>query len=542
MSLASRIIARLAGLPPARTYRVGVELDLRVPMPDGVELLADRYFPLDEDRAPIVLLRCPYGRRPPIGTLGRVFAERGYQAVIQSCRGTFGSGGEFYAFRPEASDGRATLEWLERQPWFGGSLAMFGPSYLGFVQWAVAADAPPTLKALAPQITSARFRRFTYPGGSFGLKTGLSWISLLHRQELVGWANVRAMLRERRALEQAIAVVPLAKTDVAMVGEPVAFFQDWLAHDAPDDPYWAFDAAGSVAKVDRPVTLLGGWYDLFLPEQLADYATLRAAGRRPYLTVGPWIHASFALLGVALSESLAWFDAHVRGDASRLRDLPVRIYVMGAKQWRHLPDWPPPATPTRWHLQPEGGLALGVPGESAPDDYTYDPADPTPTVGGIVLTRDAGPRDNRRVEARPDVLVYTSAPLERDLEVIGPISVELYARSSVEHTDFYARLCNVSTGGRSTNICDGLVRLTPGSVERLPDGVLRVRIDLWPTAYRFLRGHRVRLQVASGAHPRFARNPGSGEPLGSATTLVVAHQEICHDEGHPSAVVLPVMA
>jgi uncharacterized protein len=542
VSFGSRLVALLVGLPRASTHRVAVERDLRIPMADGAVLLADRYFARGNDQAPIILLRSPYGRRTVFGLVGRLFAERGYQTVIQSVRGTFGSGGQFVALRHEAEDGRATLEWLAQQPWFGGSIGMAGPSYLGFVQWAVAADAPDYLQALAPQITASQFRSSTYRGESFSLKTILAWIYLLHNQEGSTREVLRAQRRQDRALAPAFAHVPLDEADTLAVGKPVTFFQDWLIYNAPGDPYWeTIDYSRRLDAVAAPVNLVGGWYDIFLPEQLADYAALRRAGRQPYLTIGPWTHASLGVMRTSLLESLAWFDAYLRGDRSRLRPAPVRIYVLGAKRWQEMPDWPPPATPSRWYLQPGGHLAPSVSDESPPDHYRYDPAGPTPSVGGPLLTRDAGPRDNRALEARSDVLTYTSAPLDDDLEVIGPVAVELYIHSSLEHTDFFVRLCDVAPGGRSINICDGLLRLSPGRFPPAVDGTMCLRIDLGSTACRFRRGHQLRVQVSSGAHPRLTRNLGSGEPLATATTFVPAEQSVWHDAAHPSAVVLPVV-
>lgn len=542
MSVSSWMAARLMGLPPARTNRVVVERDLRALMPDGITLLADRYVAQGDERAPIVLLRSPYGRRGLFGLVGRLFAERGYQVVVQSVRGTFGSGGVFDPLRQEAVDGRATLDWLAAQPWFGGRVGMMGPSYLGFVQWAVAAGAPEYLRALAPQITAAQFRDGIYAGESFSLKTLLAWIYTLHYQERPLWEVARANGRMERALAAAAARAPLSDADTVAVGQSVKFFQEWLAHTAPGDPYWeAVDYSKRMDAVTAEVNLLGGWYDIFLPEQLADYAALRRAGRQPRLTIGPWRHTSLAVIGASLRESLTWFDAHLRGAPAQLPGAPVRIYMLGARRWRELADWPPPTTATRWYLQPAGGLAPAVAGESEPDHYRYDPADPTLSVGGALLTNDAGPKDNRRVEARADVLTYTSAPLQEDLEVIGPVAVELFVQSSVEHADFFARLCDVTPGGRSINICDGLIRLWPGRIARDADGVVRARIALWPTACRFRKGHRLRVQVSSGAYPRYSRNLGSGEPLATATSMVVAEQRIWHDAEHPSAIVLPIV-
>jgi len=217
----------------------------------------------------------------------------------------------------------------------------------------------------------------------------------------------------------------------------------------------------------------------------------------------------------------------------------VRLYILGADEWREMEAWPPPNPTTRLFLQPHGLLSPEPPADSPPDRYRYDPADPTPNLGGGLLFPPAGPVDNRPLEARPDVLVYTTPPLKQDLEVIGPVRLQLYVRSSLAHTDFFGRLCDVHPSGRSINICDGLFRIEPGKGERLPDGTLRIEVDMWATACRFRRGHRLRLLVASGAHPRWARNLGTGEPAATATRMAVAEQEVYHDPEHPSALLLP---
>ncbi|EPX58626.1 X-Pro dipeptidyl-peptidase-like protein [Cystobacter fuscus DSM 2262] len=544
MTVASRVLSRLLELPPADTHDVIVERDLEVPMPDGVKLLADRYVPRGGDRLPTLLVRSPYGRGSFFGLqFGRLFAERGFQVLIQSVRGTFGSGGRFDPFRDERADGLATLEWMKRQDWFSGEFATLGPSYLGLVQWALARDAGPTLKAMAVHETASQFRGQTYAGGAFSLDTVLSWVHLVRTQEKAGLGGVLARLGAARKLKPLLRHLPLNEVDTLAVGERVAFYQDWLEHDAEGDPWWnPADFSGSVSEVTAPVHLIGGWYDIFLPWQVNDYAALRQAGRTPYLTIGPWTHVAPAGMAVAARESLVWLKAHLKGERHLLREAPVRVFVMGANTWRDFSEWPPPgARPQRWHLQAGRGLSPATPEASEPDRYRYDPADPTPTVGGALLTREAGPRDNHELESRPDILTYTSTPLDKDLEVIGPVRAELFVRSSLAHTDFFARLCDVDGSGKSINICDGLLRLVPGRPAPEPDGTLRVTLELWPTAHRFLAGHRLRLQVSSGAHPRYARNTGSGEPLATAKTLVAADQSVFHDPAHPSALVLPVM-
>jgi putative CocE/NonD family hydrolase len=543
MYLRSLLLERLIDLPPAKTRDVVVDRDLRVPMADGTVLLADRLYPRGGGRLPTILIRSPYGRRGFFGLMGLPFAERGFQVLIQSCRGTFGSGGVLDPFRNERADGLATVAWLKEQPWFSGEMATFGPSYLGLVQWALAREAGPALKAMALQVTTSDFQGETYAGGSFTLHNALSWAHLIHHQERPVPLAMLAQALQGRVLVRAFHELRLSSMDALVVGKRVGFFQDWLAHEEPDDLWWkpAVFSEG-IDAIEAPATMLGGWYDIFLPWQLRDYEALVRAGRRPHLTIGPWVHADREGFAVGLCESLAWFRAHLLGDRSALREAPVRLFVMGSRKWREYPAWPPPGMrQQRWHLQAGGGLDPRPPSPSAPDRYRYDPADPTPSVGGALLTKEAGPRDNRALEARRDVITYTSAPLERDLSVIGPVEAEIFFQSTLPHTDLFARVCDVDPAGRSVNLCDGLLRLSPGKPAAGQGGVLRVALDLWPTAHLFRRGHRVRLQISSGAHPRYARNPGTGERLGTATRLLAADQTIHHDPEHPSALLLPIV-
>jgi putative CocE/NonD family hydrolase len=543
MGITSRVIAKVFKLPPAETHEVAVECNLEVPMPDGVLLLADHYYPRGSVKLPTILIRCPYGRGILYGMSARLFAERGFQVLIQSCRGTFGSGGEFIPFRNEHNDGLATIEWMKNQDWFSGEFATQGPSYLGYVQWAIARDAGPELKAIAAQITASELRSMTYPGESYGLFSALSWLNLVKNQE-ESWLGGLATMFGAGRLAPAFKHLPLCDADEIGIGKRSHFWKDWVEHSEPGDEWWQpVDHSGTISEVTAPVNLVGGWFDIFLPWMMKDYAALRNAGRRPYLMIGPWSHLSLGIFGAISRESLAWLKAHLHGDRGQLREAPVRIFVMGAGEWHDFPEWPPPGyRPQRWHLQPGGALGSDLPAPSEPDSYRYDPADPTPSVGGPQFSPAAASRDNRALEARRDVLVYTGPVLDRDLEVIGPVEAELFVRSSLEHTDFFARLCDVHPSGKSFNICDGIRRLRPGRPIPEPDGTLKVNIELWPTAYHFKKGHRIRLQISSGAHPRFARNLGSGEPLSTGTTLRVADQTVHHDQAHASAIILPVLA
>ncbi|GGM60714.1 peptidase S15 [Thermopolyspora flexuosa] len=528
---------------PGAAHRVIVRRDLPVPMRDGVTLLADRYIPAGVVRPPTILIRSPYGRRGAIGlAYGWAFARRGFQVVLQSCRGTFGSGGEPDPL-DEHEDGMATVEWLRSRPWYGGRFAMHGPSYLGYTQWAVAPYAR-DLAAMAVQVAASQFRDAAYVGGSFALESSLIWTTLA--AGLGGpLGRARALLAPHRTRRAVRTGRPVSELDLLCAGRPLPFFRQLLTHHAdPSAPYWRKrDFSPHVGEVEAAVTMLAGWYDVFLPWQIKDYLALRAAGRRPYLTIGPWYHLDVRHWPVAHAEAVAWFRAHLLGDASGLRANPVRLYVTGAGEWQDHPDWPVPGMrPARWHLQPGFALAEANPADSAPDRFRYDPRSPTPVIGGPVLVGNSEPRDNRPLEARPDVLVYTSPALGADVEAIGPVTAEVFVRPSREHADVVVRVCDVHPDGRSLNVCEGVRRLAPGVAPPDADGVRRVQVELWPIGHRFRRGHRIRVHVAGGAYPRIARNTGTGEPLlRDGGAMVPTELEVFHDPRRPSAVILPVV-
>ena len=540
MALLSEIAGRLLRLPVPASRTLIVDRDLPVTMDDGVVLLADRYAPPAAGRAPTVLVRSPYGRSGAFGFLfGRLIAERGLQVVVQSIRGTFGSGGRFDPFN-EREDGLATLRWLHDQPWHDGPVGSIGPSYMGLVQWAIA----DRLDALAPSVTASQFRGMALGAGTIPLDAALSWMLFLQVQER-RLAPLLLAHGLRRTLPRLYEEhVPLAELDERAFGAPVPYFREWMDEMSPDSPYWAArDFSSAVGDVEAPVQLTGGWYDIFLPWMVEDFRALRAAGRRPQLIIGPWTHTSPPMTGVSLREGIAWLRAHLLGDARMVRDAPVRVYVTGARCWRELSDWPPPQARARtWYLHPGGALSESPPAADVePSRYRYDPADPTPALGGAMLLEREPVRDNRPLEARADVLTHTTAPLAADVEALGPVDADVRLRSSRADTDLFVRVCDVQPDGLSLNVCDALIRLTPGEPPRDGDGVAAVRFELWPTAHRFAAGHRIRVQVASGAHPRYARNPGTGEDPVRAKRLVAADQEVFHDRARPSSVTLSVV-
>jgi putative CocE/NonD family hydrolase len=279
-----------------------------------------------------------------------------------------------------------------------------------------------------------------------------------------------------------------------------------------------------------PVSLVSGWHDLTLDQTLQQYARLRRAGQEPTLMIGPWTHTSLFEEGrpEVFADALEHLRVHLRGEGER--GTRIRVHVNDA--WRELNAWPPPSTPIRYHLRPDGELGELDAGSTG---FDYDPADPTPSFAGQLQSRTAGTRDNKTLEARADVRTFTTAPLTSALEIIGTPTAELYASGSTGHFDLFVRLCDVHPNGRSVNVCDGFTRLTPDHA----DADL-VTVPLGAAGHRFEPGHRIRLQVSGGAHPRFARNYGTGEPLATATELLATRTTVHHDPDHPSAVVLPL--
>jgi putative CocE/NonD family hydrolase len=548
MSLLSQILARRMRLPRARTEDVVCERDLRTTMDDGEVLLADRWVAADaRDRPqPTVLVRSPYGRRQFVGMLfGRLLAERGLAVVVQSVRGTFGSGGQFSPF-DERDDGLATLRWIRDQPWHTGPVGTIGPSYVGFVQWAVAGQPSADLAAMSIHVSASQFYDQTYAGGSLSLETLASWMVLLAAQEsrLAPVAINRAL----RSLPGQLAALPLGDLDERATGAPVQWFREAFGDIDRDGAYWsARDFSSTVPEVTAPVSFVGGWYDILLPWMLDDFEALQAAGRAPQLLIGPWTHTSPGLVGAGEREGIAWLRAHLLGDDRLVRAAPVRVMVTGERSgggWRDLPVWPPPDTEERRLYLATDRLLCDEPpaGESQDADrYRYDPADPTPSLGGPVLLERSAVVDNAPLEARDDVLIYTTAPLAQTVEAIGHVSVDLWARASEPYFDLFARVCDVDADGVSRNVSDALTSIDPGRAEQAADGTWRVRWRLWPIGHRFSAGHRIRLQVSSGAHPRYARNPGTGDTAAhaSAQTMRAVEIEILRSAEYPSALVLP---
>lgn len=501
----NRALRRLP--PPTTGYTVRRE---HIPMRDGVALRADHYQPTG-DVVGTLLVRCPYGRKFPFSLVfARMYAARGYRVILQSVRGTFGSGGVFEPMVNEAADGADTVAWLRTRAWFTGSFGTIGLSYLGFTQWALLAVPPPELTAAVVTVGPHDLYQSTWGVGSFALNDFLGWSHMMAHQEVR--PRIRAGLQQltaQRRVRRAAAALPLGSAGRALLGGRSPWYESWVEHPDRDDPFWdRLRYPVALEQTQVPVLLLSGWQDLFLDQALAQFQTLRDRGAEVALTVGPWTHTEMLTKGLrtVTAESLAWLGTHLAGTDEASRTSPVRVAVTGRGSWREFPDWPPESTGRSWWLQPGGQLADSPVTDGATDaaSFSYDPADPTPTVGGRLLAPGGGYQRDDVLARRADVLAFTGEPLTGDVEVFGSPVVELAHSSDNPHVDVFVRVSEVDARGRSRNVSDGYRRLNQTS------GTVRIELD--QIAHRFAAGSRIRLLIAGGCHPRFARNLGTDEP------------------------------
>lgn len=512
-ALTGNALGRLLRLQaPTTEYTVS---SVRIPMRDGVELVADHYAPTGGEPVGTLLARGPYGRGFPFSlAFAALYAARGYHVVLQSVRGTFGSAGVFEPMVREADDGADTVAWLRQQPWFTGRFATVGISYLGFTQWAILQDPPPELAAAVIIAGPHDFSASSWGTGSFGVNDFLGWSDLIAHQE--DRPRVRAgihQLRARRRVARAASALPLGAGGRALLGEGAPWYESWLEHSDPDDSFWEpMRFAAALDRVEVPVLLFGGWQDLFLRQTIQQYRRLRDRGVEVALTIGPWTHTQLLFRGLPTitRESLAWLGTHLGAAAGTPRRSTVRAFVTG-EGWRELPDWPPATTTQPLYLQPGGGLAAAPPAPAPPASFRFDPADPTPTIGGPLLSPNSGYRNDSRLARRDDVLVFTGDALAADLCVQGNPVVELAHTADNPHVDVFVRVSEVDARGRSRNVSDGYRRLAE------PLDTLRLELDA--VAHRFRAGSRIRVLVAGGWHPRYARNLGTGEPVVSGSRM-----------------------
>ncbi len=576
---------------------IRVQKNVPAEMRDGTTLFSNVYRPAGDGEYPVLLTRLPYGKDLPLGTsvLDPIkAAQAGYVVVVQDVRGRYRSEGKFVPFVSEYEDGYDTVEWAARLPGSNGSVGMYGLSYFGKTQWQAAVMRPPSLKSMVPGITWGNHLNGVQMRGGvqeLGLMQYWAPVSLALDLLLRKYAGDPERIGERMpALVEVIDTIlagggydalPLA--DLPNPDDLLSFVRGGFERGVDHEGWDHLNIDGKYGRVEAPTFHIGGWYDCFIGETLRQYAAMKerageAGMRPPRLMVGPWTHGAFGStfgdldFGIGSSgfflnyrgdltdAHLRWFDATLKGEESALDGTPpVRVFVMGENRWRGYEEWPPPgARQEDWHLRSGGGL-VREPGGAGDDpaSYDYDPEDPVPTVGGPILMAPihrAGPRDQRPVEARQDVLVYTSPPLESPYTVLGSVYVTLFAASSAPDTDFVARLVDVHPDGRAMGVADGIVRASaresypvPGVIKPVapspiePGEVYEYAIDLWATGITFLAGHRLRVEITSSSHPRWERNLNTGESAVHSSRTEVAHQTIFHDAAHPSRLTLTVV-
>lgn len=519
-------MSKVLHLPPATT-EFTVHRDLRVPMRDGVALIADHYEPLTPTPAGTLLVRGPYGRGFPENALfAAVYARRGYHVVVQSVRGTFGSEGVFNPMVQERADGADTVAWLRDQSWFTGTFATIGMSYLGFTQWALLADPPPELMAAVIIVGPHDFRTAVWGAGSFALNDFLGWSYSVSHQEDTG--KLRGMLRQVRSLKRigrAAAEFPLGEAGRTLLGAGAPWYESWLQPPDGNAEFWDLRRfADALDHAQIPVLLISGWQDIFLEQTLEQYRQLHARDVDVALTMGPWTHMQTTLNGAGkvTREALEWFDAHLAGGPPVDR-APVHLYV-GNSGWIDLPAWPPATTNQDLFLESAGRLTTApLDGPTSSSTFLFDPADPTPTVGGRLLSPNGGYRDDARLARRPDAVTFTTEVLTSDLFVFGAPVVELAHDSDNRFVDVFVRIDEIDAKGKSRNVSDGYLRLDPDR------GAEPVRIRLDEIGHRFRAGSQLRLVVAGGSHPRFARNMGTGEPPLTGRAIATATHVLRHN-------------
>jgi putative CocE/NonD family hydrolase len=527
-----RLFQRLRKLPAARNKYV-VERGLCTPTRDGVMLVSDHYAPVvSKADGATILIRTAYGRGFPIDVLyARTFAARGYHVIVQSCRGTQDSTGIFEPMVREAEDGQETIVWLRDQPWFTGALGTLGMSYLAFTQWALLADPPPELRATVMIAGPHDFSRAIWENRSFALETFLGWsdvnsVPLEDRPSLL-----RQLAGNRHTVNRqntAFAALPMADAAESVLDARAPWYREWLQHPDLADLYWdRYDHSDALQRVQTPTLLVGGWQDIFVGQTVEQYEALRARGIDVALTLGPWTHRGHVVNGSSVidNEALTWFDMHLGSGGPGRRAQPVHTFVTGSNTWHRSSAWPPTGLETTWYPTSDGllGTTARAGGESS---FRYDPNDPTPSVGGRRLAADAGVRNNTGLEARADVLTFTTSELSADLLFEGFPVVDVSVTVDNPHADLFIRICDVDRKGRSRNITDGLVRLDSTAVG---GEVQHLTTRLSPCAHRLLKGHRLRLQLSGGAHPQYARNLGTGEPAATGTGMKTVVHTIHHD-------------
>jgi uncharacterized protein len=567
----------------AEQYAVSYERNVAVKMRDNVTLRADIYRPKADGQFPVLLQRTPYDKNNGVD-FGLKAAAHGYVVIFEDVRGRYASEGEWYTFKNEPNDGYDTVEWAAALPYSNGKVGMFGGSYVGATQMLAAIAHPPHLAGICPVVTASNYHaNWTYQGGAFEQWFDESWTSGLAMntfdRTLGSSGNAMNGIWKLPLTEYPLFTFQHPLDDLTSSASLAPYFLDWLAHPSYDDYWKRVSIEEHFGDIMVPALHIAAWYDLFLGGSLRNYEGVKAhggsdearKGQRLLVIIGGHSgdgrkigNVDFGPEAEKWNENdatLEWYDFLFKGVQNRwASSKPVKIFVMGANQWRDEDDWPlARAVSTKYFLHSagkanslhgDGALSTTTPSRESADEYTYDPANPTPTVGGPLCCDSGhlapGPRDQRSIEAREDVLVYSTPALTQDMEVTGPVSVELYAKSSAVDTDFTAKLVDVGPDGFAQNMTEGILRARYRDSQEQPvlinpGQVYKFTIDVWATSNVFRKGHILRLEISSSNFPRFDTNLNTGEDMRLAQRSIAATNTIYHDAQHPSALVLAVV-
>ena len=560
-------------------YEVTIDRNVPVKMRDGVILRADIYRPKADGKFPVLLERTPYNKQG--GDFGLRGAAHGYVVIIQDVRGRYSSEGEWYPFRNESDDGYDTVEWAAALPYSNGKVGMYGGSYVGATQMLAAIAHPPHLAGICPEVTASNYHDgWTYQGGAFEQWFNESWTSGL-AQDTMQRTIQKSTNAQNGVWKLPLSAYPLFVPDPAAADSTAAlapYFLDWLAHPSYDEYWKKWSIEEHFLDINVPSLTIAAWYDIFLGGSLRNYIGLKAhaateaarRGQRLLIMIGGHAGSGRKIGDVDFGPSanldvddliLPWYDYLLKGVQNEFATgKPVKIFIMGNNQWREEDDWPlARAVSTKYFLHSsgkanslrgDGNLSTAAPRTENADQFVYDPANPASTIGGPLCCDSAhlapGPRDQRPVEARNDVLVYSTPPLDRDLEVTGPVRVELFAKSSAVDTDFTGKLVDVSPDGFAQNLTEGILRARYRTSQEKPEfmnpgQIYQLELDLWATSNVFRKGHILRLEISSSNFPRFDRNLNSGSDIAHGQDFVSATNTIYHDGQHPSALMLPIV-
>jgi len=552
-------------------YGVKAKYNVWIPMRDGVRLSADIYLPDKEGKYPVLLMRTYYGKcdhdlsNKEMKEFIQYFVERGYVVVIQDCRGRYDSEGEFYIEIYDFDDGYDTVEWCGTQEWSNGNVGMFGCSYPGCVCWSAAISGNKHLKCIAPRDATSD----SYFNGGFmrgGVVEGwLPWC--LHTAGRTSRNKLGKEIDWRKITVQ----LPLINLDDHL-GFNFPWWKDYFKHPCYDEYWERFSYENKHDQVAAASLNIGGWYSSSdIDGTIRNFLGVRKKGKNlppgthHKLLIGSWPHCKIVTsfgevnfgeeANIDLKEvMLRWFDYWLKGKGTGIMDEPlVKYFLMSANKWCTAQEWPPEGVSfTRYYIHSGGranslygdGLLSTEPSEDETfDQYTYDPENPVPfpigEIENIIL-------DQRSVERRDDVLMYTTSPLKKNVNVVGPIRAKIFASSSAVDTDFVAKLVDVYPNDMAIYLTIGIVRTRYRSSFRKPTliepGVIyEYNIDVSNTANQFKKGHRIRLEISSSAFPRFLKNQNTGKDIGTDTESIVARQKIYHTRDYSSYLELPIL-